>query len=50
MLETLNTTREMSITETLPAMSKSLTEFKGEAEQFDDITMLGFEYIKKATE
>ena len=46
MIENLNTTTSMSVTETLAAMSESLTKFKGEAEQFDDITMLGFEFIK----
>ena len=49
MIETLNTTREMSISDTLSVMSESLTNFKGDAEQFDDITMLGFEFIKKAS-
>ncbi len=47
MIETLNTTTSMTITETLPVLSESLTNFKGNAEQFDDITMLGIEYKKK---
>ena len=46
MIENLNTTTSMSVDETLSAMSESLTKFKGEAEQFDDITMLSFEFIK----
>jgi serine phosphatase RsbU (regulator of sigma subunit) len=47
MIETLNGTLDMSITETLPVVSESVNKFKGEADQFDDITMLGFEFIKK---
>lgn len=46
MLQTLNSVKEKSITETLPIISESIKGFKGKAEQFDDITMLGFEYIK----
>ena len=48
MLETLNKTNDMSISEAVAAVSDSLTAFKGNADQFDDITMLGFDYIKKA--
>ncbi|SEA93806.1 5TMR of 5TMR-LYT [Pseudobutyrivibrio sp. ACV-2] len=46
MLQTLNSVKEKSITDTLPEISESIKEFKGDAEQFDDITMLGFEYVK----
>ena len=46
MLQTLNSIKEKSITETLPVISDSIKKFKGNAEQFDDITMLGFEYVK----
>ena len=45
MLETLNAAMDKSITDTLPIISESINSFKGEAEQFDDITMLGFEYL-----
>ncbi len=47
MLETLNSTTDLSITQTLPVLSESLENFKGKADQFDDITMLGFEFIKR---
>jgi hypothetical protein len=45
MLDTLNGARNKSITETLPIISESINEFKQNADQFDDITMLGFEFI-----
>lgn len=47
MLNTLNRTKGMSVEEVLSAMSEDLAEFKGSADQFDDITMIGFEFIKK---
>ncbi len=47
MLEVLNGTLDMSISDTLAAVAESLNEFKGNADQFDDITMIGFDYIKK---
>ncbi len=47
MLEVLNTTQDKNIKETLEAVSDSLNEFKGNADQFDDITMLGFEFTRK---
>ena len=34
----------MVLTETLPAILDDLRRFAGKAEQFDDITMLGFTY------
>ena len=40
----LNTLRSSSIKETLPAVRKDIADFVGEADQFDDITMLGFVY------
>ncbi len=46
MLEVLNTTANISMEETLNKVTASVNSFKGEAEQFDDITMLGFEFIK----
>ena len=42
MIETLNCTVGMSIAETLPFVAENINAFKGEAAQFDDITMLGF--------
>ena len=46
MLEVLNTTVGMSMENTLNKVSASVNSFKGEAEQFDDITMLGIEFKK----
>ena len=46
MLEVLNTTVGMPMEETLNKVSASVNSFKGEAEQFDDITMLGIEFKK----
>ncbi len=45
MLKVLNSVKDKSITETLPIVSESINEFKQDADQFDDITMLGFEFI-----
>ena len=40
----LNTLRNASMPETLPAVRQDVADFAGSAEQFDDITMLGFAY------
>lgn len=48
MIEDLNAASGKSIQETIPYMSDKLNAFKGEADQFDDITMLIFEFCKKA--
>ena len=40
----LNTLRNASMSDTLPAVREDVAEFAGDAEQFDDITMLGFAY------
>ena len=45
LLAVLNSVKDKSVTETLPVVSESINEFKKEADQFDDITMLGFEII-----
>ncbi len=45
MIETLNSVASSKMEETIQHVSQTLNEFKGEADQFDDITMLGFEYI-----
>ena len=42
--EVLNTLKDSSIADTLPAVRKNIADFVGEADQFDDITMLGFVY------
>ena len=43
--ETLNAIREKKMTEILPAVRSDIADFAGNAEQFDDITMLGFTLI-----
>ena len=40
----LNTLCSASMSDTLPAVREDVAEFAGDAEQFDDITMLGFAY------
>ena len=40
----LNTLKDATIADTLPAVRKNISDFVGEADQFDDITMLGFVY------
>ena len=40
----LNRLRDATMAETLPAVREDVAEFAGSAEQFDDITMLGFAY------
>ena len=42
--EKLNTMRQATMAETLPAVRADVADFAGKAEQFDDITMLGFAY------
>ncbi len=44
LLEALNPVREKEMSEILPAVRKNIAEFVGEADQFDDITMLGFTF------
>ena len=46
MLEALNSGSHMSVRETLPAVKRQIDVFAGAADQFDDITMLCFEYLK----
>ena len=40
----LNRVKETAVRETLPAVREDLARFVGAADQFDDITMLGFRY------
>ena len=49
MLEALNADPEASPKELLKAMRAAVDDFVGEAEQFDDLTMLCFEYKKQLT-
>ena len=46
MLDTLNENQTATMEHTLRAISESVDRFKGEADQFDDLTMLGFEFVK----
>ena len=46
MLDELNKDKDKPIDESLDLMFESLKKYKGNAEQFDDITMLGFEFKK----
>ena len=43
-LETLNKDKDSSVEEMIVNMKKAVEDFVGEAEQFDDLTMLTFEY------
>ena len=42
LVNVLNTLREASIADTLPAVRKNIADYVGDADQFDDITMIGF--------
>ncbi len=41
----INTVKDKSFTKILPFLSDSVARFRGSAEQFDDITMLGFNFF-----
>ena len=47
LLNFMNENLVMDATELLPALKKNIDEFVGEAPQFDDITMLSFDYKPK---
>jgi sigma-B regulation protein RsbU (phosphoserine phosphatase) len=47
LLDFMNDNLTMDATELLPALKKNIDEFVGEAPQFDDITMLLFDYQPK---
>jgi serine phosphatase RsbU (regulator of sigma subunit) len=44
LLDALNNNKEMPLREMLPAVKKDIDDFAGEADQFDDITMMGFKF------
>lgn len=44
MVESLNRNKDKSLKEMLVNLKKDIDEFVGDAPQFDDVTMLGFEY------
>ena len=43
----LNEAPDLPVDRLLPKVKQSIDTFVGEAEQFDDITMLGLEYKEK---
>ena len=45
LLDVLNTLKDTSVTDTLPAIRKDIADYVGDADQFDDITMLGLTYF-----
>jgi serine phosphatase RsbU (regulator of sigma subunit) len=44
--DAINQVKDKSFTETLPVILDDVFKFKGKADQFDDITMLGFDFKK----
>ena len=50
LLAALNKVRNKPMTETLPAVRKDIADFAAGADQFDDITMIGFVYYGSETE
>ena len=48
LVDVLNTLKTNPMDETLPAVRQNIRDFVGEADQFDDITMLGFVYKAEA--
>ena len=44
MLQALNDNKDKPMEEILPAIKADIDSFAGKADQFDDITMLGFRY------
>ncbi len=43
-LDVLNANKDVSMERLLPRVTRNLEEFVGEADQFDDVTMLGFKF------
>ncbi len=44
LLEILNDSKDVAMVDLLPRVRQHLKDFVGEADQFDDVTMLGFKY------
>ena len=44
LVEVLNQNKDLPLKDLLPAVRQDIADFVGEADQFDDITMLGFRY------
>ena len=47
MLAVLNNNKDVSMDKLLPRVKADIDAFVGEADQFDDVTMLGFKYVGK---
>ena len=47
LLKVLNENKDVPLDRLLPRVRRNLSEFVGEAEQFDDVTMLGFRYKER---
>ena len=45
LVQALNAVKDEQIDHILPSVSRNLSAFTGNADQFDDITMLGFTYF-----
>jgi serine phosphatase RsbU (regulator of sigma subunit) len=45
LVEVLNGVKDARMESILPVVRKNIADFAGNAEQFDDITMLGFTYF-----
>ena len=48
MLDALNRAGDVPTEELLPYIRRDISDFAGDAEQFDDITMLGFDFLHKS--
>jgi serine phosphatase RsbU (regulator of sigma subunit) len=46
-LSVLNKNKDVSMDRLLPRVKAEIDDFVGEADQFDDVTMLGFKYVGK---
>ena len=44
LIDVLNANKDLAMDVLLPTVTKDLSDFVGEAEQFDDVTMLGFRF------
>ena len=45
LLDVLNQNKDVSMDRLLPRVNRNISDFAGEADQFDDVTLVGFRYI-----
>lgn len=45
LLDILNQNKDVSMDRLLPRVNRNISDFAGEADQFDDVTLVGFRYI-----